>query len=464
MALICGAALIHPFCFVLTEKILADRQHPVSIELLCSVMGLSGVVVYGIWQIVYTAPRWELLVIDEIEEHQGSIFLISIGYLALVMVNLVHTMCFFHYILKLGSVSVSVMKGFQASLLFVCSHLIFCGAKHPSQCWTHTKTESMLVTFTGVILYGTGGVNKGWRDIGVCYELSCCVSNAWKRMTGMPADSARNGRWYHRVESTDEFCRDLQAAGDKAARRQQDHGEEKGGTWLEMVPLTAGLHVPTLARAPTPTPTPTPTYQPTKRFASSIMSRPDSSPSGSADSVASSGGSTPLKRHSGRHTPVQPFPLLAPPARFSYESIPEVSASPHREWQWHGGSQDARGWSTSAGSASAGTAAGGSGGTSGGGESVAQTARAQRSHQARMRAEAAGLCILLDEPDEEEEEQEDAEGKLKQRNPRKVKQERVFPWESVKTAADITAPESARNEEGSDSDKGMHSLSEYARR
>jgi hypothetical protein len=63
----------------------------------------------------------------------GSILLISLGYCALVLINLVHTMCFFHYILKLGSVSVSVMKGFQASLLFVCSHLVFCGAAHPSQ-------------------------------------------------------------------------------------------------------------------------------------------------------------------------------------------------------------------------------------------------------------------------------------------------------------------------------------------
>ena len=72
VALICGAALIHPFCFVLTEKILADKQNPVSIELLCSVMGLSGLLVYGIWQVVYTIPRWERLVTEEIKGHQGN--------------------------------------------------------------------------------------------------------------------------------------------------------------------------------------------------------------------------------------------------------------------------------------------------------------------------------------------------------------------------------------------------------
>jgi len=71
VALICGAALVHPFCFVLTEKILADKQRPVSIELLSGIMGLSGLLVYGIWQIVYTVPRWERLVTEEIEEHQG---------------------------------------------------------------------------------------------------------------------------------------------------------------------------------------------------------------------------------------------------------------------------------------------------------------------------------------------------------------------------------------------------------
>jgi len=40
------------------------------------------------------------------------------------------------------------------------------------------------VTFTGVLLYGTGSVSQGQQDSGVCFGLFSCVSSVCRRLTG----------------------------------------------------------------------------------------------------------------------------------------------------------------------------------------------------------------------------------------------------------------------------------------
>ena len=156
VAMIVAASLVHAFCFVLTEKLLTDTDADVRVSphMLCISMGLSGIVLYGLWQFFFTIPRWETLVTQQIHIHEGNTSLIAFAYLFLCLNSIVHTLCFFRFIIKLGCISVSVLKGVQSTLLFVFSHWIYCSPKHLSQCWNAVKAESMAVTLLGVLIYG----------------------------------------------------------------------------------------------------------------------------------------------------------------------------------------------------------------------------------------------------------------------------------------------------------------------
>jgi len=183
-------------------------------------------------------------------------------------------------------------------------------------------------------------------------------------------------------------------------------GEEKGAAWLEMVPLVSK---------------PTPPYQPSVRFAASMMSRFSFTPSPSSGkgSASSSGGVTPQKRHSGT---LRAPPLLEAP--YNYDSIPAApAASPHCEWRRHGSPRH-----------------------------QVQTERSLRSAEAHVRAQKAGLRI-----ESPEEEQEGQEGSKVQKQ-----QGRVFPWESTRAPATVAShtagPAAAGGAEPADSDKSTHSL------
>jgi hypothetical protein len=117
-------------------------------------MGAMGTVVYGTWQLLYTLPRSQTLIIDEIAAHNGDVAVIIGSYTTLIIVNLAHAVCFFILISSLGSTTTGIMKGAQSVLVFIVSHFAFC-AYQQSQCFTPAKGLSLVTVVFGVFLYST---------------------------------------------------------------------------------------------------------------------------------------------------------------------------------------------------------------------------------------------------------------------------------------------------------------------
>ena len=144
-------SLFHSLVYILTESILKS-ENPVAPEFLGSFMGCVGVFVFGLWQVFYTFPRFQDLILDEIDAHDGDLTVIGMTYFALVIVNLVHGVCFYHLIKSVGSTTTGILKGVQSVVVFVISHFAFCSLQK-SQCFTASKGASLIVVVFGVLCY-----------------------------------------------------------------------------------------------------------------------------------------------------------------------------------------------------------------------------------------------------------------------------------------------------------------------
>ena len=111
------------------------------------------------WQLVYTFPRWDTLISDEIAAHNGDFSIIAVTYVGLVVVNFVHGVCFFHMLKMVGSTTTGVLKGVISVLVFIISHFAFCSLQS-SQCFSISKGLSLVVVVLGVACYSIYKVEK----------------------------------------------------------------------------------------------------------------------------------------------------------------------------------------------------------------------------------------------------------------------------------------------------------------
>jgi len=150
IVMVVSGSLLHSLSYILSEVILTTfKSAKVTPFRLSSTMGFFGLAVFGIWQIFYTMPRFQVLVIDEIHKHSGVMLHIVAAYSILVVSSLMHSICFFSLIQRVGSTTTGVLKGLQSVLVFVLSHYFFCGIQQPMQCFTNTKGISL-----GLVLFG----------------------------------------------------------------------------------------------------------------------------------------------------------------------------------------------------------------------------------------------------------------------------------------------------------------------
>ena len=102
---------------------------------LVNVLGVNvlGVTVlgFGVWTLIYTAPRWDALVLDMVRpvwrsfpdraRPRRAALYASYG----LLVGF-HTLAFWKTMRRLGTVPVAVSKGTQQALPFLLSHILFC--------------------------------------------------------------------------------------------------------------------------------------------------------------------------------------------------------------------------------------------------------------------------------------------------------------------------------------------------
>jgi drug/metabolite transporter (DMT)-like permease len=184
-------SMFHSLYYIVSESILKD-DNPIAPEFLGSFQGLFGTVVFGLWQLLYTAPRWDVLITDEIAAHHGSVTQICVAYAGLIVVNFVHGVCLFHMLKTVGSTTTGVLKGIISVLVFVFSHYAFCSLQQ-SQCFNYAKGASLAVVVVGVLCYSV-------------YKVD--VTSVPAELRPKPKDllSKASAVWLHRGVSREELA------------------------------------------------------------------------------------------------------------------------------------------------------------------------------------------------------------------------------------------------------------------
>lgn len=155
-SMILVGSISHALTWVLVELLLKHADDPMRPEAVSTVMGFAGVATFGLWQLVYTVPRAQALVFDQITSHGGDTATIGQAYLVLTLASLAHAVTFYHLVGHMGAVTAGVMKGCQAVAVFVASDYLFCGAQ-ASQCFTGAKAWSLLLVVLGTTTYVLSG-------------------------------------------------------------------------------------------------------------------------------------------------------------------------------------------------------------------------------------------------------------------------------------------------------------------
>jgi drug/metabolite transporter (DMT)-like permease len=161
--LIFVGSIMHGATYVMSEAIMttgrsttaSSSQEQLTVRQNVAIQGSVACLALGGWQVVYTLPRFQQLIRDPMTKantHWQLAVAIMAGF---GLANLVHSLTFSHTLkyFRGGATSAGVMKGLQAVLVFVASHLVYCGRVGGSEmCFTKVKFIS-LVSSLGLVCF-----------------------------------------------------------------------------------------------------------------------------------------------------------------------------------------------------------------------------------------------------------------------------------------------------------------------
>ena len=159
--IVIGSAL-HAGSYVWSEAVMQGHDS-LTVRQNSGIQGLVACIILIAWQLGYTVPRWNELIHIPMAKAKTSWILAAIIMFSFALANLVHSYSFYHTIryFKGGSVSAGVMKGLQAVLVFVASHLLYCGRTGGSEmCFTTGKFLSLITVTSGVIYFSWATENS----------------------------------------------------------------------------------------------------------------------------------------------------------------------------------------------------------------------------------------------------------------------------------------------------------------
>jgi len=184
-----GACLIlvgssfHGLTYVMCEKIMTpspintvnsskEPEH-LSVRANCAVQGIVAMLAFLLWQIVYTLPRLEPLILAPMRE-SGTTVLYALFILGTITIsNFVHSLTFFVTLKYFpgGATSAGVLKGLQAVLVFAAGACFLCGRWGSRQmCWSNSKFVSLVIVVSGIMMYGAFTEKKDKIRPSTCNE------------------------------------------------------------------------------------------------------------------------------------------------------------------------------------------------------------------------------------------------------------------------------------------------------
>mmetsp|Transcript_2741 Transcript_2741/g.7669 ORF Transcript_2741/g.7669 Transcript_2741/m.7669 type:complete len:423 (+) Transcript_2741:138-1406(+) len=149
-----GSAL-HAGSYVWSEAVLTGPDS-LSVAQNTGLQCLTATSLLIVWQMVYTLPRWDVLITKPLVEAHTPLVAAVCLLVTFGLVNLIHASAFFGTIkfYKGGSVMAGVFKGLQAVLVFGATHVIYCGRTGGQEmCFSRGKWWSLVTVVSGVVLF-----------------------------------------------------------------------------------------------------------------------------------------------------------------------------------------------------------------------------------------------------------------------------------------------------------------------
>ena len=157
LILVLLGSMMHALTYVMSEFIMTVGDSKLSVQQNCAVQGIVATVSFGIWQLVYTLPRWDEKIGQPMND-AGTTAWDALKILGLfAATNFVHALTFFHTLRHYpgGATSAGIMKALQAVLVFVATHLVYCGRIGGEEmCFSKGKFSSLVTVTGGVLAYG----------------------------------------------------------------------------------------------------------------------------------------------------------------------------------------------------------------------------------------------------------------------------------------------------------------------
>ena len=167
---------LHAITYVLSEMIMLPssetestgglikfRLEPISVRANCAIQGIVACLAFLVWQFFYTLPRFQTLILDQMNNAGTSAIQAICILLSITIANVLHSVTFFQTLKDFpgGATSAGVLKGLQAVLVFLISSVVLCGRIGGSEmCWSRTKLLSLVVVVCGILFYCKSTTSK----------------------------------------------------------------------------------------------------------------------------------------------------------------------------------------------------------------------------------------------------------------------------------------------------------------
>jgi hypothetical protein len=132
-----------------------DNHYNISIVENAFIQGCTALTINGLWQLIYTVPRFQRLIYQPMILQQTSLSKALFLLLTLSTLNAMHSLTFYYTLKHVqgGATTAAVMKGLQAVMVFCFSWLL--DLKTGANLFSWNKCCSLFLVVTGVVLYGS---------------------------------------------------------------------------------------------------------------------------------------------------------------------------------------------------------------------------------------------------------------------------------------------------------------------
>ena len=155
--LVVVGSILHGSTYVMSEAIMTVTTEKLSVRQNSAIQGSVACIIIGIWQLLYTRPRWDELIGGPMNKAGTTWYSAATIMLSFSVANLLHSVTFSHTLKYYpgGAVSAGVMKGLQAVLVFAAAHIFYCDRIGGAEmCFSSAKLASLVTVSGGVAAFG----------------------------------------------------------------------------------------------------------------------------------------------------------------------------------------------------------------------------------------------------------------------------------------------------------------------